>query len=271
LKIEIFIENCRKKIDKALDSYLPKEKEYPSVIHKAMRYSVFSGGKRIRPALLLAACQAAGGDVKKAMPAACGIELIHTFSLIHDDLPSMDDDDYRRGKLTCHKKYGEAIALLAGDALLNLSFQLFAKSDPKIAVRIIETASKAVGTRGMIGGQVVDINSKEKDPGLPTLQYINTHKTGALIAASLKIGGIIGGASENKIQRLQKYGEYLGVAFQIIDDVMDSQGYAEIFGDKGAMREAARLTQKAKKEIKVFGKKAEVLEGISDHLLRRTI
>lgn len=269
MKIAEYLKRRKKVIDAALDVYLPRRSEYPQAIHKAMRYSVFPGGKRIRPILLLASCEACGGDIKEALPAACAIEMVHTYSLIHDDLPAMDDDDYRRGRLTSHKKFGEAIAVLAGDALLTFGVELLTYGDkPKVHLEAVKEVLEAIGTYGMIGGQVVDIE-RRSEVDLPTLTYINAHKTGALIAASCKVGGIIADASKRKIDALERYGEYIGFTFQIIDDILDKDGFALAFGVGGAKREAARLIEKAKEEVNIFGKRAYALKGLADYILNR--
>ena len=261
----------RKVVDKELENCLPDKSEYPSVIHKAIHYSVFSGGKRIRPILTLAAAETVGGKTKDALKGACAVELIHTFSLIHDDLPGLDDADTRRGKKSLHKKYDEAIAILAGDALLNFAFELLSQGKKrKLQLKIISTLSRAVGTFGMIGGQVADILEEEKNLTLPKIQYIHTHKTGALIAASLKVGALSGGGTQKQVEKLNKFGEYLGFAFQIIDDALDNQGYALLFGPRAARREALGLCMRAKKELSYFGKKAEPLRQISDFVATRT-
>ncbi len=265
-----------RKIDKALDSYLPKESEVPFVIHKAMRYAVLSGGKRLRPVLLLAACEAVGGDERKAMPAACAIELIHNYSLIHDDLPCMDDDDTRRGQPTCHRKFGEDTALLAGDALLTLAFAILSRTNgaasAKDLAKQIEAArfiAEAAGTRGMVGGQQVDMEFQAKEVDLPTIEYINTHKTGALIAAAVRTGAALGGGSKSRVEALHRYGRYTGLLFQIVDDILDSEGYAKAIGVHEAKKEAEKILQKAKKELKPFGLRGAVLGGIADFILDR--
>ncbi len=264
-----YLKRRKRLIDAALDQYLPRASEYPQVIHEAMRYSVFPGGKRIRPILVLASCEACGGNMKEALPAACAIEMIHTYSLIHDDLPAMDDDDYRRGKLTSHKKFGEAIAILAGDALLTCGVRLLTQGNkPKAQLNSIKEVLNAIGTYGMIGGQVVDID-RQGDTDLPTLTYINAHKTGRLIAASCKAGGIIAGASKRMLDVLERYGEYIGFTFQIIDDILDKDGFASAFGVGGAKIEAIRLIENAKEEVKIFGKKAYALNGLTDYILNR--
>lgn len=265
--------NAKKKIvDRALKNCIPDKSEYPATIHKAMHYSVFSGGKRIRPILALAAAEAVGGKTKDALKNACAVELIHTFSLIHDDLPGIDDSDTRRGKKSLHKKYDEAVAILAGDALLNLAFELLSGGKKrKSQLEIINTLSRAVGTYGMIGGQVADILEEEKNLTLPKLQYIHTHKTGALIAAALKIGALSGNGTKKQVEKLNKFGEYLGFAFQVIDDALDNEGYALLFGPRAARREALRLCMRAKGQLSYFGKKADALRGIADFVATRTV
>ncbi len=249
---------------------LPKEDDYPQEIHKAMRYTVFSGGKRIRPILCLAACQSAGGKDSDAIDVACAIELIHNYSLIHDDLPSIDDDDTRRGEPTLHKKFSESTAILAGDALLTLSFGILSKdSFSKRRFRVINELSHAISSFGMIGGQVVDIQSKNKDIDTATLNYINIHKTGMLIAASLKAGAISGGAKESDVKRIFKFGEYAGLIFQIVDDILDNDGYAKMLGRQGAYIEAQRLTQEARLILKSSGRGARVLNAILEFILKR--
>ncbi len=264
-----YLKSRQKLVDAALDSCLPRENEYPKEIHKAMRYSVFSGGKRVRPILVLASCEACGGKTGDAMIPACAIELMHTYSLVHDDLPSMDDDDYRRGKPTCHKKFGEGIAVLAGDALLTFAFELLAGGkDVKANNAVIKAASEGIGTYGMIGGQVVDILN-QPDPDLPTLTYINARKTGALIAASCRIGALAARASRKQADALTRYGEYIGFTFQVVDDILDKEGFALALGVDGAKKEASRLIKKAHKEIELFGRKAKPLGDLADFILNR--
>ncbi len=214
-------------VDNALEGYLPALDTLPSNLHEAMRYSVFAGGKRIRPILLLAACEAVGGEMNKALPAACALEMVHTYSLIHDDLPAMDDDDFRRGKATNHKVFGESTAILAGDALLTEAFILLSNSAAwgdhaaHEMLEAIHLLARNAGSRGMVGGQVVDMEAEAKPVDLPTLEYIHTHKTGALILAAIEIGAIIGGADAIQRRALCRYGESAGLAFQIADDILD--------------------------------------------------
>ncbi|KAI7838529.1 hypothetical protein COHA_007672 [Chlorella ohadii] len=221
-------------IDAALDRSVPLQ--YPEIINEAMRYSLLAGGKRVRPALCLAACELVGGTIEQAMPTACSLEMIHTMSLIHDDLPSMDNDDFRRGKPTCHKVYGEEIAILAGDALLSLSFEYIAREtkgvDPARVLQVIVEVGKAVGSEGLVAGQVVDIKSEGAGTsvGIETLQYIHEHKTAALLEAAVVSGAILGGASQVDIDRLRKYSRSIGLAFQVVDDILDITATTEELG-----------------------------------------
>lgn len=221
-------------IDAALDRSVPVT--YPEVITESMRYSLLAGGKRVRPALCLAACELVGGTTDAAMPTACALEMIHTMSLIHDDLPSMDDDDFRRGKPTNHKVYGEEIAILAGDALLSLSFEYIARETrgvaPERVLQVIVEVGKSVGAEGLVAGQVVDIKSEGAGTavGLETLEYIHLHKTAALLEAAVVSGAILGGANESEIAKLRKYSRDIGLAFQVIDDILDITATTEELG-----------------------------------------
>jgi geranylgeranyl diphosphate synthase, type II len=287
-------EQCAR-IDAALNSYLPKETELPHSLHKAMRYSVFAGGKRVRPILMLAACQAVGGDTEVAIPAACSMEMIHTYSLIHDDLPAMDDDDFRRGNPTNHKVFGEAIAILAGDALLTEAFKLISspcfadKASPAARLAVIHEIATCAGSYGMVGGQVVDMESEGKpDIDLPTVQYIHTHKTGALIKAAVVAGAILGGADEQKLAAITRYGEAAGLAFQIADDILDIEGtteeigkdagsdqargkatYPAVMGLAAAKQEAKVMMDEAFKALEIFGSEADHLREIAAYIVKR--
>jgi len=201
-----------------LDRLLPGEDEEPCIIHKAMRYSVFAGGKRLRPTLAVLAYKWAGGDGDKIYPPACGLELIHTYSLIHDDLPSMDNDDLRRGKPTNHMVYGDAMAILAGDALHALAFELLSKSD---SIEVIREVASNIGTAGLVGGQVLDIISEGKSPDRETVEKIHKGKTAALIRTSLRIGVILAGAIPEELKSITDYGDNMGLAFQVVDDILD--------------------------------------------------
>ena len=263
-------------IEKALDQYLPAEKEPPSVLHKAMRYAVFSGGKRIRPILLLEACRVVGGSEKQVLAAACAVELIHNYSLVHDDLPCMDDDHTRRGRPTCHKKFGEVTALLAGDALLTLAFQILNQTNGRHTLtelkRKFQSASwiaSAIGTRGMVGGQAVDIEYQGKEPNLAIMEYINVHKSGSLIAACIRVGAYLGGGSPRQIEALYQYGKSLGLLFQIVDDILDKEGYARIIGLSQTQEEAQRMHRRAIDSLKIFGSRGRVLSQMADFVLTR--
>lgn len=245
--IEGYLRKKRKLIDEQLSKYLPAEEESPELIHKAMRYSVFAGGKRFRPILLLATGKTLGTSEEDLLEAACAIECIHTYSLIHDDLPCIDNDDYRRGKLTNHKVFGEAIAVLAGDALLTIAFQILsqskiAKENPHIGIRIIEYISNAIGTEGMLGGQVFDITYEKMLVSGDEIIKMDFMKTARLIQASVIVGAIISQAEAGIEKILSVYGANIGVAFQIIDDLLDIKGNAaelgKAIGKDAAMQKA---------------------------------
>ena len=262
MQIEKYLKKQAQLIDGYLDKFLPDSSRHPEIIHKAMRYSVFSGGKRIRPILAIEASRVCGGRLSDIMPVACAIELIHTYSLIHDDLPSIDDDDYRRGKPTLHRKFDEAIAILAGDALLTLSFDLMARlKNASGRQRVIKEVSKAIGTFGMIGGQVMDLKTRRKD--ISSIKNIHAQKTAALIAVSTKAGAITAGATEKKINSLGTFGKFMGLSFQIIDDILDKEDYYKVFGEKESHRQASILAGKADVMLRPFGEKADKLKRIS--------
>ena len=230
-----FKQDYKQLVDERLRQLLMDEAVYPEVIHKSMAYSLFAGGKRFRPVLCLCACEAVGGALDAALDAACALEMVHTYSLIHDDLPGMDDDDYRRGKLTNHKVFGEGIAILAGDALLTQAFEVLAdcalgQNEPQKAALAVKELAYASGTRGMVGGQVADIISEGKQPTQELLEYIHHHKTAALIIASVKLGGIFAGADSIQLAQLESYGRHLGLAYQITDDILDITGDAAKIG-----------------------------------------
>ncbi|MDX2479711.1 MAG: polyprenyl synthetase family protein [Desulfuromusa sp.] len=282
-------------VDSALDRYLPGAETLPTVLHDAMRYSVFGGGKRIRPILMLAACEAVGGEVKNVLPAACAIEMIHSYSLIHDDLPAMDDDDFRRGNPTNHKVYGEATAILAGDGLLTEAFILLsnpgtwgAASADKYC-EVLHILAKSAGSRGMVGGQVVDMEAEEKPVDFPTLEYIHTHKTGALILAAIEVGALLGGASGKQRRALCRYGEAAGLAFQIADDILDivadpsqlgkdigsdqqrgKATYPALLGLSGARQRASELRELAFSSLNIFGDTARPLREIAGYIVDRS-
>ncbi|MDD5261409.1 MAG: polyprenyl synthetase family protein [Methylacidiphilales bacterium] len=277
--------------EKALHAALPPASTKPATIHKAMRYSLFAGGKRLRPILCLAAAESVGGKVQAAMPLACALECIHTYSLIHDDLPSMDDDDLRRGKPTSHKVFGEGVAVLAGDALLTHAFELAARVPgwPRYSVAaVVSELARASGSKALIAGQVADLECEGKKISPAELAYIHRNKTAALISASIRLGAMSGNASSADLKTLTRFGEALGLAFQVIDDILDitqtseqlgkSAGkdlkaqkatYPAILGMEKAQKEAKRLTRLAQSTIKSMGPKAAPLQAIAEYLLSR--
>jgi geranylgeranyl diphosphate synthase type II len=240
-----YIQEQKALVDEALARYLPGEEHYPPAIFQAMRYSVFAGGKRVRPILAIAAAEALGGTAADVLPVACALECIHTYSLIHDDLPALDNDDYRRGRLTNHKVFGEANAILAGDALLTFAFELMGDARhwpqfvPERVVQVMRDVAYAIGTFGMIGGQVVDLQMEGQDVDLLALQYIHAHKTGALIRTSVRSGAILGGGSPAAVEALTHYGTHIGLAFQIMDDILDVRGDEQLMG-KALRKDDAR-------------------------------
>jgi geranylgeranyl diphosphate synthase, type II len=278
-------------VDAELDRLVPPETVAPETIHRAMRYSLFAGGKRIRPILCLEAAHVVSDNSEGAVSAACALELVHTYSLIHDDLPALDNDDYRRGKLTNHKVFGEAMAILAGDSLLTWAFQVLAElaAAPDRKVRLITELATAAGTvGGMIGGQVADLEGEGKTPTAPLLESIHRAKTGALLRASLRMGAIYAGATEEQYALLSCYGEHMGLAFQIVDDLLDVEESSAALG-KTAGKDAQqhkitfpavygleRSHQMAKEQcalaheaLKPFGGRAACLDELADHIVQR--
>jgi len=278
-------------VNRRLSELLPAADEHPAALHRAMHYSLFAGGKRLRPALVLAACEAVGGGPEDALDAACAMECIHTYSLIHDDLPAIDDDDLRRGRPTCHKVFGEAVAILAGDALLTKAFEIVSAGsgrDAAAVVGAIREMSRAAGSAGMIGGQVIDIESEGKEVDFAVLEYIHIHKTGELIRASVRCGAMLGGADDAALAALTRYAEAVGLAFQIADDILDVDGSAEELGKApGAdesrgkatypsvlgldeSREMARdLASRAVDALSGFDASAEPLRSIAGYIVSR--
>jgi geranylgeranyl diphosphate synthase type II len=246
-------------IEKALKRYLPKGDD---ALSRAMRYSVFSGGKRIRPVLTIESALVCRGSLKDALPAAIAIELVHTYSLIHDDLPAMDNDDLRRGKPTCHMKFGEANAILAGDALLTLAFNILAKNaKPALGIKMIEELSLAIGVEGMVGGQALDLEFQGKAKNNTIAGRINTLKTAKLFSAAAKIGARSAGARAEEIKALERFGLDFGLSFQIMDDFIDGESADNI--------EAKKLAETANKELAIFGGRARKLKEISDFIINR--
>ena len=291
--LKSYLEERRALVDEALDRVLPPETAPPPSLHRAMRYSVQAGGKRLRPILVIAGAEAVGGAPSLVMETACAMEMIHTYSLIHDDLPAMDNDDYRRGMLTNHKVFGEAIAILAGDALLTLAFKLIALNgartgDARIIAALVTDIADAAGTDGMVGGQVVDIESEGKAVSAETLDYIHTHKTAALIRASLCAGALLARADATQLAAMHACGEALGLAFQIVDDILDVEGSSEQLGKTAgkdaqqqkatypafhgleASRVKARmLIDQAKHAVAPLGDRAEPIRALADFICDR--
>ena len=290
MKIEAYFKKRREIVERALSGCLPKDR---STVSKAMRYSVFSGGKRIRPILCLASCDAVGGGWRKALGPACSIELVHTYSLIHDDLPCMDDDDFRRGKPTCHRKFGEAVAVLAGDALLAHAFSLISGSrslSDEIARKASAELSKASGPTYLIAGQAADLAAQENPlKSVKELEGIHLRKTAALIAASVKIGALCGGASKEDLRAIERYGWFVGLAFQVVDDLLDATGskkklgkavrkdaalgkatYPALLGIENSKQIAFSLRERAINALKGFDRKADPLRLIAEYLTTRT-
>ncbi len=292
--LETYLKDRRVLVDAALDRCLPSEDTPPPSVHRAMRYSVLAGGKRLRPILVIAGAELVGAQPNLVMPTACALELIHTYSLIHDDLPAMDDDDYRRGRLTNHKVFGDAIAILAGDALLTYAFQLVAQNaalsgvDATVVCGVVAEIAQAAGTLGMVGGQVVDIESEGQTVTPDQLEYIHIHKTAALFRASLSVGARLGGADAAALAAVREAGESLGLAFQIVDDILDVEGsletlgktagsderkqkmtYPALHGIEASRREARRLIERTKSRLVVFGARSAPLCALADFVVER--
>jgi geranylgeranyl diphosphate synthase type II len=288
-----YLADRKRLVDEALERVLPGENVPPATIHRAMRYSVMAGGKRLRPILVIAGAEAVGAEARTVLPAACALEMIHTYSLIHDDLPAMDDDDYRRGRLTNHKVFGEAIAILAGDALLTLAFRLIADNaalvrDPGLACRVVAEVADAAGTRGMVGGQVVDIESEGKTVTAETLDFIHAHKTAALIRGALRAGALLGGAGPPALEAIGAAGAALGLAFQIVDDILDVEGslaelgktagsderkkkvtYPAFHGVEASRARARQLVEEARRALAPLGAAAEPIQALGQFVLER--
>ena len=291
--LQAYLRERRALVDAALERALPGEKTPPVTVHRAMRYSVMAGGKRLRPILVIAGAEAVGGTAAMVLPTACALELIHTYSLIHDDLPAMDDDDYRRGRLANHKVFGDAIAILAGDALLTLAFRLIADNgdlvrDPRVIRDVVAEVADAAGTVGMVGGQVVDIESEGKAISAETLEYIHRHKTAALIRASLRVGARLAGGDAAAVAAISEAGGDLGLAFQIVDDILDVEGsleelgktagsderkrkatYPAVHGLEASRRQAKMLIERAKERLGVFGARSAPLCALADYVVER--
>jgi geranylgeranyl diphosphate synthase type II len=289
--LERFLASSTVSVNEALDKFLPSEKTKPATIHKAMRYSLFAGGKRMRPAVCLAAAAACGGREADAIPLACAVECIHTYSLIHDDLPAMDNDDYRRGKLTNHKVFGEGIAVLAGDALLTQAFEIAAKCKgwPRYShQQIILEIARAAGSLQLIAGQVADLEGEGKKISVEELRYIHERKTSALLCCSVRLGGMSANCTPAQLKALTDFGYHVGLAFQVIDDILDvtqtseqlgktagkdtkaqKATYPAIVGLEKSRKTAEQLTKKAFASLRIFRGKAQALEALAEFLLKR--
>jgi geranylgeranyl diphosphate synthase, type II len=288
-----FLEEQRGLIDRELDLLLPPEDTYPHSIHQAMRYSVFAGGKRLRPILCAEAGRLLGAKKDPLLRVAAALELVHTYSLIHDDLPALDNDDLRRGKPTCHRAFGEATAILTGDALLTLAYEVLAEpglSSAECQLRIVFELARATGTRdGMVAGQVMDLETTNQAVDATTLEYIHSSKTGAFLCSAVRCGAIFAGGQESDLERLTVYGRKIGLAFQIVDDLLDVVGssaalgktagkdddqrkatYPALYGIEESRRKAARLIQEACESLGFYGKAANRLQELAHFLIERT-
>src|SRR6516165_8144997 len=292
MNLKAYLKSRQRIIDRALDGYLPKENIRPATIHQAMRYSLFAGGKRLRPILCLAAAGACRGKVDNALPLACAMECIHTYSLVHDDLPSMDNDDLRRGRPTCHKVFGEGLAVLAGDALLTIAFEIVSRAKPTRRYdmsTLLREIAVAAGSQKLIAGQVADLEAEGKNVQRRELQFIHENKTAAILRTSVRLGGMSANADSRKLSAMTRFGQTLGLAFQIIDDILDVTQTSEVLGksagkDAAAHKatypavigleksraEARRLTREAHNALSAFSSRdAERLHALANYLLER--
>lgn len=287
--VESMLSRMSTRIDRALDRVLPPARTVPRRLHEAIRYSVFGGGKRLRPVIALLACRAAGGRPAQALPAACALEMIHTYSLIHDDLPAMDDDDFRRGRPSCHKAFDEATAILAGDALQAAAFGALARvRDGRIAAGLVAELSLAAGSTGMVGGQQLDLQGSGRSSA-EDLERIHRAKTAAMFVAAARMGALSAGASTPAVNRFGRFGRDLGLAFQVVDDILDVTGtadqlgktpgkdraqdkatYPALFGLEESRRRAETLIRSAVKALAPSGPKARPLAALADYILNRT-
>ena len=292
MNLEAYLRSRQKQIDCALDRYLPKTKVKPPTLHKAMRYSLFAGGIRLRPILCLAAAEACRGKISNALPLACALECIHTYSLVHDDLPSMDNDDYRRGRPTCHKVFGDGIAVLAGDALLTIAFEIVSMAKPARHYgmsTLLREIAVAAGSQRLIAGQVADLEAEGRDVKRDQLRFIHENKTAAILKSSVRLGAMSANVDAKKLRAITQFGRGLGLAFQVIDDILDVTQTSEILGKSAgkdiaarkatypaviglekSRAEARRLTRQAHLALSVFRSgEAEPLHALANYLLER--
>jgi len=292
MNLKAYLRTRQRKIDHALDRYLPKANTKPATLHKAMRYSLFAGGKRLRPILCLAAAEACRGNINDALPLACALECIHTYSLVHDDLPSMDNDDFRRGRPTCHKVFGDGIAVLAGDALLTIAFEIASRAKPTPRYDIstlLREVAVAAGSQKLIAGQVADLEAEGKSVKREQLQFIHENKTAAILKTSVRLGAMSANADARKLSAITRFGQGLGLAFQIIDDILDVTQTSEILGKSAgkdltakkatypavigldkSRAEASRVTRQAHNALSTFSSSdAEPLHALANYLLER--
>lgn len=292
MNIKTYLVSRQKLVERALDHYLPKANTKPTTLHRAIRYSLFAGGKRLRPILCLAAAEACAGKIRNALPLACALECIHTYSLVHDDLPSMDNDDFRRGRPTCHKIFGDGIAILAGDALLTIAFEIVSNAKPTSrydASILLREVAVAAGSQKLIAGQVADLEAEGKNVKRDQLQFIHENKTAAILKSSVRLGAMSANADPRKLSAVTRFGQRLGLAFQIIDDILDVTQTSEILGKSAgkdvtakkatypaviglekSRAEARRLTRQAHSALSVFSSRdAEPLHALANYLLER--
>jgi geranylgeranyl diphosphate synthase type II len=296
MDLKAYLQKHRDHVNRTLDAYLPQVRGPAFRVVEAMHYSLFAGGKRLRPILCLAGAEAVGGDAIEAMPVACALEMIHTYSLIHDDLPAMDDDDLRRGQPTCHKKFDEATAILAGDGLLTEAFRIIADAAPKFAGReavlleVLQLVAQAAGYQGMVGGQMLDLMAEGRKIAQKELETVHRMKTGALLTAAVRSGALVGGGSRQEVTQLTSYGEKFGLAFQITDDILDVEGdaaemgkavgadakrqkatYPSLLGPEQAKTWARKIVESAVADLESLGERAAPLQELALYLLvRRT-
>jgi geranylgeranyl diphosphate synthase type II len=292
--LESYLKEKRLLIDNTLREIFASFKDIPGILRDSMEYMVFSDGKKIRPILAIATCESLGKPADKLLPFACAIEMIHTYSLIHDDLPSIDNDDLRRGRPTCHKVFGEAIAVLAGDALLTEAFRVMSDKrftemvSPRIVQKIIFEIAHAAGAEGMVGGQVVDVIYNGQTGSKAVVNYIHAHKTCALITASVRVGAMIGEAKSKELRYLTRYGECVGRAFQIVDDILDYEGdekvvgkrvrkdkekqtYIKHYGLANSKEEVEKLVEEAKRSVQFLGERSEILKELATYIGTRNL